>query len=54
MIFDNWNVNLFQGLKLDETDDEKKKKEEIKAQFEGLCKLMTVWHSLSESIVTPR
>ncbi len=53
MIFDNWNLNLFQGLKLDETDDEKKK-EEIKAQFEGLCKLMTVWHSLSESIVTPR
>lgn len=51
MIFDNWNFNLFQGLKLDETDDEKKKKEEIKAQFEGLCKLMTVWHSLSESIV---
>ncbi|KAH9550302.1 hypothetical protein CY35_10G064600 [Sphagnum magellanicum] len=29
-----------EGLKLDETDDEKKKKEEIKAQFEGLCKLM--------------
>ncbi len=49
MIFDNWNLNLFQGLKLDETDDEKKKKEEIKVQFEGLCKLMKVWHSLSES-----
>ncbi|CAK9258581.1 unnamed protein product [Sphagnum jensenii] len=29
-----------EGLKLDETDDEKKRKEEIKAQFEGLCKLM--------------
>ncbi len=54
MIFDNWHLDFFQGLKLDETDDEKKKKEEIKAQFEGLCKLMTVWHSLSESIVTPR
>ncbi len=54
MIFDNWHLDFFQGLKLDETDDEKKKKEEIKAQFEGLCKLMAVWHSLSESIVTPR
>jgi molecular chaperone HtpG len=27
-------------LKLDETEEEAKKKEEIKAQFEGLCKLM--------------
>jgi hypothetical protein len=30
-------------LKLDETEEEAKKKEEIKAQFEGLCKLMKVW-----------
>ncbi|CAM6035484.1 unnamed protein product [Sphagnum compactum] len=29
-----------EGLKLDETNDEKKRKEEIKAQFEGLCKLV--------------
>ncbi|CAK9864211.1 unnamed protein product [Sphagnum jensenii] len=29
-----------EGLKLDETEEEAKKKEEIKAQFEGLCKLM--------------
>ena len=29
-----------QGLQLDETEDEKKQKEEIKAQFEGLCTLM--------------
>ncbi len=29
-----------EGLQLDETDDEKKNKEEIKAQFEGLCTLM--------------
>merc|ERR1711869_70392 len=27
-------------LKLDETEDEQKKKEEVKAQFEGLCRLM--------------
>jgi molecular chaperone HtpG len=32
-----------EGLKLDETEEEAKKKEEIKAQFEGLCKLMKVW-----------
>jgi hypothetical protein len=31
---------------LDETDDEKKRKEEIKAQFEGLCKLMKVCNCL--------
>lgn len=30
----------FQGLKLEETEEEKKKKEEIKNQFEPLCKLM--------------
>lgn len=29
-----------EGLQLDETEDEKKNKEEIKAQFEGLCTLM--------------
>jgi molecular chaperone HtpG len=29
-----------EGLVLEETEDEKKKKEEVKAQFEGLCRLM--------------
>jgi molecular chaperone HtpG len=29
-----------EGLKLDETEDEKKKKEETKAQFEPLCKVI--------------
>lgn len=29
-----------EGLKLEETDDEKKKKEEVQKQFEPLCKLM--------------
>lgn len=29
-----------EGLQLDETDEEKKNKEEIKAQFENLCTLM--------------
>ena len=29
-----------EGLQLDETEDEKKNKEEIKAQFEALCTLM--------------
>merc|ERR1711865_846980 len=29
-----------EGLKLDETEEEKNKKEEIKAQFEALCRLM--------------
>merc|ERR1711861_109384 len=29
-----------EGLQLDETEEEKKKKEEIKAQFEALCRLM--------------
>lgn len=29
-----------EGLQLDETEDEKKTKEEVKAQFEGLCTLM--------------
>merc|ERR1719471_1781275 len=29
-----------EGLQLDESEDEKKKKEEVKAQFEPLCRLM--------------
>jgi len=29
-----------EGLKLDETEDEKAKQEELKAKFEGLCKVM--------------
>jgi len=29
-----------EGLELEETEDEKKQKEEIKAQFEGLCRVM--------------
>ncbi|PHU22541.1 Heat shock protein 81-3, partial [Capsicum chinense] len=29
-----------EGLKLDETEDEKKKHEELKAKFEGLCKVI--------------
>merc|ERR1712118_450749 len=29
-----------EGLELEETEDEKKKKEEVKAQFEALCRLM--------------
>jgi molecular chaperone HtpG len=29
-----------EGLKLEETDDEKKKKEELKEKFEGLCKVI--------------
>jgi molecular chaperone HtpG len=29
-----------EGLKLDETEDEKKKKEELKEKFEGLCKVI--------------
>ncbi|KAL6544575.1 Heat shock cognate protein 80 [Orobanche minor] len=29
-----------EGLKLDESEDEKKKKEELKAKFEGLCKVI--------------
>jgi molecular chaperone HtpG len=29
-----------EGLKLEETDDEKQKQEELKAKFEGLCKVM--------------
>ncbi len=31
-----------EGLKLDETEEEKKKKEETKAQFEPLCKVIKV------------
>jgi hypothetical protein len=29
-------------LKLDDTEEEAKKKVEVKAQFEGLCKVMKV------------
>jgi len=29
-----------EGLDLDDTEDEKKKQEELKAKFEPLCKLM--------------
>merc|ERR1712078_630298 len=29
-----------EGLELEDTEDEKKKKEEVKAQFEPLCRLM--------------
>merc|ERR1711916_55752 len=29
-----------EGLELEETEDEKKKKEEVKAQFEALCRIM--------------
>ena len=29
-----------EGLQLEETEDEKKEKEEVKAQFEGLCRVM--------------
>jgi molecular chaperone HtpG len=29
-----------EGLKIDETEDEKKKKEELKEKFEGLCKVI--------------
>merc|ERR1719243_217777 len=29
-----------EGLELDDSEDEQKKKEEVKAQFEGLCRLM--------------
>eukprot|EP00249_Psilotum_nudum_P018956 c27036_g3_i2 orf=353-2161(+) len=29
-----------EGLKLEDTDEEKKKKEELKSKFEGLCKVM--------------
>lgn len=31
-----------QGLKLDDTEEEAKKKVEVKAKFEGLCKVMKV------------
>ena len=39
-MFDHYGCGRLQGLQLDETEDEKKQKEEIKAQFEGLCTLM--------------
>ena len=33
---------LHQGLKLEETEEEKKKAEEEKKKFEGLCKVIKV------------
>merc|ERR1712054_715225 len=44
------------GLKLDETDEEKKKMEEAKAATEGLCKLMkeTLGDSVEKVIVSDR
>jgi molecular chaperone HtpG len=39
-----------EGLKLDETEDEKKKKEETKAQFEPLCKVIKVYPRLHENV----
>ena len=40
-----------EGMKLDESEDEKKKKEELKEKFEGLCHvikdvLVTRWRKL--------
>ncbi|KAL0310921.1 UNVERIFIED_CONTAM: Heat shock protein 90-2 [Sesamum angustifolium] len=35
-----YEVLYMEGLKLDETEDEKKKKEELKEKFEGLCKVI--------------
>merc|ERR1719158_1723749 len=45
-----------EGLKLDETDEEKKKMEEAKAATEGLCKLMkeTLGDSVEKEIVSDR
>jgi len=45
-----------EGLKLEETDDEKKKMEEAKAATEGLCKLMkeTLGESVEKVIVSDR
>merc|ERR1712070_268553 len=45
-----------EGLKLDETDEEKKKMEEAKAATEGLCKLMkeTLGDSVEKVIVSDR
>ena len=40
MLPGSWLCATKEGLKLDETEDEQKKKEEVKAQFEGLCRLM--------------
>jgi molecular chaperone HtpG len=39
-----------EGLKLDETEEEKKKKEETKAQFEPLCKVIKVYPRLHENV----
>jgi len=45
-----------EGLKLDETDDEKKKFEEQKAQFENLCKVMKeiLGDKVEKVMVSPR
>merc|ERR1711968_157756 len=45
-----------EGLKLDETEEEKKKMEELKAATEGLCKLMkeTLGDSVEKVIVSDR
>jgi len=45
-----------EGLKLDETEDEKKKFEEQKAQFEGLCKTIKdiLGEKIEKVLVSPR
>jgi molecular chaperone HtpG len=45
-----------EGLKLDETEEEKKKMEELKAATEGLCKLMkeTLGESVEKVVVSDR
>jgi len=45
-----------EGLKLDETEDEKKKFEEQRAQYEGLCKTMKdiLGEKIEKVIVSPR
>jgi len=45
-----------EGLKLDETEDEKKKFEEQKAQFEGLCKVIKdiLGEKIEKVLVSPR
>ncbi|KAG6790843.1 hypothetical protein POTOM_007012 [Populus tomentosa] len=36
----NFVSATMEGLKLDETEDEKQKQEELKQKFEGLCKVI--------------
>merc|ERR1711998_496785 len=45
-----------EGLKLEETEEEKKKMEELKAATEGLCKLMkeTLGESVEKVVVSDR